>query len=349
MTPLRIEYPISIALLYTSFDPDTVHVASQMNQALTSRGHKVRTFDVTHKNWRKALRVPGDIVINWIEDEQTDWKLWAKVGTHLQMLHRAQVGFNPKATQYSLSKVRMKRRLESMGIATPKFRVIRKHGNMANFRTLEYPLIVKPAFQHASAGISQNSVVIDHKEMVEQSQYLFKNFGGEVLVEEYTEGRELHITVIGNGRFVIPLPYSEINFQGEFEDNWNVFTFDAKWNTTSWEYWDSPIVCPSLLSRKQNKEVDELVKKAFRALNCVDVVRFDVRLDDKSKPYIIDLNINPHLGHDAESECWRSANALGWTYADFIETLVAIAYKRHFKRLPDRLRERQFMLAGFVK
>jgi len=267
------------------------------------------------------------------------------VGFNLQLLHRAQLGFNPRAVQYSLSKTKMKRRLFALGIATPAFRVIRRHRNMAGFRGLNYPLIVKPANQHASAGITQDSVVIDHKEMVERADYLFKKFKGEILVEEYLEGREVHVTVVGNNRFVIPMPYAEINFKGEFKDNWNVLTFDAKWNTSSWEYWDSPIVCPSLLSRKQNKEVEELVKKAFRALNCVDVVRFDVRLDDKYKPYIIDLNINPHLGNNIESECWLSASALDWSYADFIETLVAICYKRHFKRLPDRLRERQFMLA----
>jgi len=92
--------------------------------------------------------------------------------------------------------------------------------------------------------------------------------------------------------------------------------------------------------------IDNLVKTAFKVLGCVDIVRFDIRLDQKYNPYIIDTNINPHLGYFDQSECWQSAMALGWTYADFIETLVAICYKRHFKRLPDRLRERQFMLAG---
>lgn len=349
MTPLRIEYPISIAILYTSYDPDTVLVAKQMNEALTSCGHKVRMFETTSRNWRKALRVPGDVVINWVEDENTDWKLWAKVGTHLELLHRAQLGFNSRLVPYSLSKIKMKRRLLAYGLSTPSFRVIRKHGNMANFRGLNFPLIVKPAGEHASTGISQDSVVIDHGEMVEQAKYLFKKFGGEILVEEYLEGLELHVTVVGNNRHIIPLPYAQVNFKGEFKDNWNVYSHNAKWVSSSWEFWDAPLLCPVVLSKKIMNEIDELVKRAYKALGCVDIIRFDVRLDNKNVPYIIDANINPHIGFDEESECWRSVKAMGWTYPEMIETLVAICYKRHFKRLPDRLRERQFMLAGFVK
>ena len=59
MTPLSIDYPISVAILYTTYDPDTIEVAMQMNEALTSCGHKVRMFETTAYNWKKALRVPG--------------------------------------------------------------------------------------------------------------------------------------------------------------------------------------------------------------------------------------------------------------------------------------------------
>ena len=240
----------------------------------------------------------------------------------------------------------MKRRLLAYGLPTAPFRVIRRHGNVANFRGLNFPLIVKPAGEHASTGITQDSVVIDHKEMSDQAKYLFKVFGGEVLVEEYLEGIELHVTVIGNSRHAIPMPYAQVNFKGEFKDNWNVFTHNAKWNYASWEHWDAPLFCPVVLPRKLMTKIDELAKSAYKVFGCVDVVRFDIRLDDQDNPFILDFNVNPHLGKDEESECWRSAKALGWSYADMIETLIAITYKRHFKRLPDRLRERQFMLAG---
>lgn len=346
MTPLRLEYPVSVAILYTTHDPDTVEVAMQMNKALTSRGHKVRMYETTPHNWKKALRVPGDIVINWIEDENTNWRLWAKVGHNLELLHRAQLGFSSRVSQYSLSKIKMKRRLVSMGLFTPNFRVVRKHGNIANFRGLTFPLIIKPAGEHASTGISQDSVVIDQKEMTDQVKYLFKKYGGEVLVEEFLDGPELHITVIGNKRRIIPLPYVQVDYKGEYADNWELLSHNAKWINNTWEYWDSNQICPVIFPKKIMANIDDLVKSAYRALGCVDIVRFDIRMDNKNNPYIIDLNVNPHLGYFDQSECWQSAQALGWTYADFIETLIAIAYKRHFKKLPDRLRERQFMLAG---
>ncbi len=348
MTPLLMSYPISVAILYTTYDSDTVEVAMQLRDALISRGHKIRVFETTARNWKKALRVPGDVVINWIEDENTNWRLWTKVGRNLELLHRAQLGFNLRSNRYSLSKIKMKRRLLSNGLPTPPFRVIRKHGNASNIRGLSFPLIVKLSGEHASAGISQDSVVIDHKEMISQVKHLFKKYGGEILVEEFLEGYELHVTIIGNKNHAIPLPYVQVNFRGEFADNWEVLTYNAKWNNNTWEYWDSPLVCPVVLSKEIMTKIDVVLKSAYKKLGCVDIVRFDVRLDNKNNPHIIDMNVNPHLGYNDESECWRSAKALGWSYPQMIETLVAICYKRHFKRLPDRMRERQFMLAQRV-
>ena len=67
-----------------------------------------------------------------------------------------------------------------------------------------------------------------------------------------------------------------------YVDNWDVLTFNAKWNDRTWEYWDSPLVCPVVFSKKIMTGIDNLVKRAFKILNCVDVVRFDIRLDNKN-------------------------------------------------------------------
>jgi D-alanine-D-alanine ligase len=351
MTPLKVGYPISVVILYSSFERDTVRAMEHMNEALTKHGHRVRIFDVHHRNWKKALHVPGDTVINLIEDDQTDWKLWEKVGRNLIFIGRPVVGFSLRSAINSISKLRMKKILVAHGLPTPNSRTVRIRSFHKNIvvRNMDFPLIVKPANQHASNGISQESVVIDLQELKERCEYLYQNFKGDILIEEFIEGREFHITVMGNNNKLIVLPYAEIDFKGEFADNWNVYSYNAKWKSNTWEYWDAPVVCPTRVPRKWQEKIDKVVKSAYRRLACCDVVRFDVRVDADGEPYIIDLNVSPDLTNDLDSECWRSARALKWTYADFIETLVAITYKRFYKRLPDRLRERSFLLAGFEK
>ncbi len=342
MTPLSFDYPIRVLVLYTDFEQDTIDAAMQISTALRTCGHIVQLFQVTSRNWRQALKQPGDVVINYIEDD--GWKLWGKVFSAMEHLGRTQFGIDRRSFLYSLSKAKMKRRLADAGLPTPHFRILRKQVHA--LRSMQYPLILKPSGEHASVGISQDSVVIDEQELSDRLAYLRIHCPGDVVAEEFIEGREYHVTVVGNASHLAVLPYCEIGFGGEFDDNWSVFTYEAKWKKTSWEYWDSRVECPVDIPKDVERSVDRLVKRAYRLLGCRDVARFDVRVTDAGKPYIIDMNLLPDLTYGEDVECWLSAKALGWTYEEFVETLVAICYKRVYGRLPDRMRERQFLLAS---
>ena len=234
-----------------------------------------------------------------------------------------------------------------MGITTADFRIFNRRSKVVHVRGLEYPLIVKPSGQHAGIGISQDSVVIDQDELVERVKYLFKHFSGEVLAEEFIDGREIHVTVIGNGRKAVALPYCEISFGGEFKDNWDVYTYDAKWDEKSWEYWGARAHAPVRVSRKLDRKIERLALAAYRAFGCRDIARMDIRVDAHDRAYIVDVNMNPSLNYyDSQDATVKSVEAQGWTYGEFIETLVAITYKRVYGRLPDRVRERHFLLAA---
>jgi D-alanine-D-alanine ligase len=349
MTPLHLDYPISVAILYYVGDAgdmvDTLESVKGITDALVNRGHVVRTLEVTKKNWRKAVRLPGDVVFNLVEDD--GWILYEKVGQRLEEMGRAQMGHDISSFKYIIKKARVKRRMERLGVATPYFKIYNRASKISDVRSLEFPLIVKPSGQHAGIGISQDSVVIDNEELHDRIAYLFKHFPGEVIAEEYVEGREIHITVMGNGRHIFALPYAELEFNGEFADNWNIYTYNAKWEQKTWEYWDARVTSPALLDTKMNKKLERLALKAYRAFNCRDIARFDIRLDDKGRPYIVDVNMNPSLNvHDDQDATIKSIEALGWSYEEFIETLIAITYKRIYGKLPDRTRERSFLLAA---
>lgn len=348
MTPIAFDYPISVAIFYyggTTGDlADTTETVGNLKEALESRGHKVRVFEVNRKNWRSIGRIPGEVCFNLVEDET--WDLYLKVGKLLENLGRGQVGQDMIGLKYTVKKAKIKKKMHYLGIPTPDFRIVTRR-NVKQLRSMEYPLIVKPSGQHAGIGISQDSVVIDEQELHERMQYLFKTIPGEVVVEEYIDGREIHVTVIGNGKKATVLPYSELLFVGEYQDNWNVYSYNAKWAENTWEYWNVPVVSPAKVNKILDMRIERAVMAAYRAFGCRDITRFDLRVDEQAnKPYIVDVNMSPSLCRNELDATWLSAKALGWKYEDLIETIVAICYKRVYGRLPDRMRERQFLLSG---
>mgnify|MGYP001567034806 CR=1 FL=1 len=349
MTPLSFDYPVSITILYYQGlgedMQDTLDMVTALEQALEEKGHRVNLFRVTRKNWRKSLRVPGEVVFNLVEDE--NWELYVKVGQALAQMGRAQVGHDMHNFKFATHKTWVKKKLARVGLSTPRFRIINRRSQIGrHILGLEYPLIVKPSREHAGIGISQDSVVIDQAEMEERVKYLFAHFPGEVVVEEYIEGREITVTVVGNGKHAVVLPFTEREFRGEFAHNWNVYTYEAKWVPESWEHWQTKLVCPARISRLLDLRLERLALAVFRAFGCRDIVRLDIRVDEAEKPYVVDLNVSPAIDHNPQEEVWRSAEAVGWTYPEFVETLVAITYKRMYGRLPDRTRTRQFLLAA---
>lgn len=347
MTPLLLKYPIGIAILYFGGEAgdlaDTLEAVEGMRAALEERGHVVRTMEVNSKNWRKAVRLPGDVVINLVEDP--GWGLYVKVGTALEEMGRAQMGHDMKCFKYVVKKSGVKRRMAAYGVPTPGFKIYNRRSKISDIRSLDYPVIVKPSGEHAGIGISQDSVVIDGEELRERVKYLFKHFPGEVVAEEYIEGREIHVTVIGNGRHAVTLPFAEIEFGGEFADNWSVYTYEAKWEKKSWEYWDARVSSPANIKRKLEQKIEKIALRAYRVFGCRDVARLDIRVDDKDRVYVVDVNMNPSLNaQDDQDATVASVNALGWSYEEFMETLMAITYKRVYGRLPDRLRDRGLLL-----
>jgi len=339
MTPLAFDYPISVAILYyggKSEDlEDTLEAVKSISDALESCGHVVRTQEVTAKNWLRAVRIPGEVVFNLVEDPM--WELYLKVGKRLELLGRAQMGHDMKSFAYVTNKTVVKRKLAKFGIATPAFRVINRRSKISEIRGLEYPLIVKPSGEHAGIGISQDSVVIDQDELRERMDYVFARFKGEVVIEELIEGREMHVTIIGNDRHVVTLPPCEIAFGGEFADNWDVYTYEAKWEKQSWEYWDAR-ASVAKINRDLDIKLEKIAKKTFRAFGCRDIVRLDIRVDKHNRPYVIDLNINPSLNRHEQDATIVSMEEVGWSYEQLIETLVAVCYKRVYGKLPHSIK-----------
>lgn len=324
--------PISVVILYyagtNADDEDTIEGVKGIAESLKRIGYPAKKVRVTKKNWKHAVKTPGDVVFNFVEDET--WELYEKVGKRLEALGRAQVGHDTKSFRYTNNKALIKRRMQKLKISTPKFKIFRDASSINNDK-LTYPLILKPVREHAGIGISQNSVVKTEKEFKRRMKFLAKNFPGEVIAEEYIKGREVHVTIIGNGKDLTVLPLCEIGFGGKFRKNWSVYTYQAKWDKKSWEYWDARVSAPAKIPAAPTKKIKALALKAYKAFECKDIARFDVRVDTSGKPFLVDVNINPSLNYyDTEDATVASVKAHHWTYDHFIKTLVGITYKRVF-------------------
>ncbi len=328
--PIRMPHPITVAILYEKTDgpdgEDTTKCVRGIREALTGNGHTVTSHAVTEKNTRRILDTPADIIFNLVEDE--GWKTYRKIGLGLIRRGRAQFAHDKHTYSFAVDKVAIKRLLWRHTISTPVSRILKSRSRIPvnHFR---YPVIVKPAHEHAGIGISQDSVVEDEDALRDQIAALRKEVPGEIIVEEFIRGKEIHVTVVGNGNDLKALPPCEIGFRGHFRDHWRIYTYNAKWNKRSWEYHDAHAHAPAQIGPTLTRRVVSLAKNAYVSLKCTDIARFDIRISEDGIPYVIDVNVNPSLNiYDSEDATILSMRAMGWRYDRFMETLLAIAWKR---------------------
>jgi D-alanine-D-alanine ligase len=327
----KYSYPLSVAILYYAGthedDEDTITGVKGIEESLKRTGHRVTKVIVTKQNWKQSLNTPGDTVFNFVEDDT--WELYEKVAYGLERLGRAQVGHDITGLPYAVRKSPLKHLLQKSNISTPDFKIFSAKSKTINPGNIQYPVIVKPCNQHAGIGISQKSVVTSKEDLVTRVKQSIRIYPGDVIAEEYTEGREIHITLLGNGTHVTVLPYCEIEFKGNFKYHWNIYTYDAKWAKNTWEYADARVIAPAKITADLQKRIKTLSLKAYRACFCRDIARLDMRVDHKGNPFIIDINMNPSINvYDEQDATLASVYALGWTYDEFIERLLAITYAR---------------------
>lgn len=323
--------PLSVAILYYSGthqdDQDTIAGVRGIVESLKRIGHPVRKIIVTKKNWKQALATPGDIVFNFVEDDT--WALYEKIAYGLERLGRTQVGHDQSGFRCAISKASLKRILKKKNIATPEFKIFHEHSKTIRPGTMQFPIIIKPSNQHAGIGISQRSVVTTKRAFRHQIKKILTAYPGRVIAEEYISGREIHVTILGNDRRLTILPYCEIRFRGKFKKHWTVYTYQAKWDKDTWEYADAWAGAPASINKKVAERIKKLSRRVYHALHCRDIARIDIRLNKKGMPYVVDVNMNPSINYyDDQDATLASVYALGWTYDEFIEKLLAISHAR---------------------
>ncbi|HTY63621.1 MAG TPA: ATP-grasp domain-containing protein [Acidobacteriota bacterium] len=312
----------------------TIHVATIQEEydaivnALRAEGFEascVNLRDDVSRLHKLVAQNPPDVIFNLVELFHNDLQREGAVAGFYELYRVRYTG----ASAFCLSLCRRKSLTKSVllqyGLATPKFLTLenpvikRNHG-------LRYPLIIKPSWQDGSAGVEACSVVYDYAHLKKQLESVYQRFQMPILVEEFIEGKELHISILGNNP-PVALPVIEYDFSQLDADHPPVITYDVKWNPLALPYHCVHSLCPAQIDKKTEKMVMELALRAYAATYCRDYARVDLRLGNDGIPYILEVNPNPDLTEGVSF--MESAEKAGISFSETLRRLVMFALERN--------------------
>jgi D-alanine-D-alanine ligase len=226
-----------------------------------------------------------------------------------------------EAVEICIDKPRAKDRLLAHNVPTPRCQVFEDPGD--EFQ-LTFPVIVKPAVEDGSIGITLKSVVSTPAKLRRQVKLVLDTYEEPALVEEFIPGRELAVAMLGNDPLEI-LPITEDDYSRIEDPLKRLLTYESKWDETSSYYNLIPSRTPADLTPAEESSIRLAAEGSFRAVGLRDFGRVDIRLQD-GIPYVIDINELPDLALDAGF--WNSARVAGMTYPQMVDRIVKHALRR---------------------
>lgn len=309
-------------------DPEGDEVIGHVTDALTHLGHDATSlsFDEDVVRTATSLRdAAPDLVFNLTESFAGKSALDSGIASLLNLLHLRYTGSNHAGLLLAGDKVLAKRILAFHEIRTPLFATLHR-GAVESADALTFPLIVKPPQEDASIGITAASVVNDLNELLQRMDEIHREYNGPVLVEQFIEGREFHVGILGNDR-AEALPLAEVDMSAFRADVPQVASWSAKWDADHPEYVGTTIIFPTDLDPQTEGILRSTALAAFRALRLRDYARVDLRLDGEGVPHVLEVNPNCYLARD---EVFAEAAArAGLSYEDLIGRILELAAGRY--------------------
>ena len=311
---------------------DVENAARDVARALASRGHEVETLPVPCDPLDAVALVADivarapDLVFNLCESLGGDARHEAVLPSLFELAGVRYTGSGPLALGTALRKDRTKALLRALAVPTPRAAVSVDGSLPAELPPL--PCIVKPAREDASTGIWLKSVVKTPRELAARVAEVHARYRQPVLVEEFIDGRELYVSLVGNGDALTALPMHEVDFSAMPAGAPHIVTYAGKWEPSSQEYKGTRSVRAEV-SDDVAARCAAAARAAFFALELSDYARVDLRLAADGTPYVIDVNPNCDLSDGAGVS--RAASFGGLSYHDLIERIVAAATARYDK------------------
>jgi D-alanine-D-alanine ligase len=292
--------------------------------ALKALGHDVRVIGIGDRltDLRTSIRdFAPHIVFNLLDEFSGIESYDHYIVAYLELKRQRYTGCNPRGMMISRDKVLAKQVLASHRIATPNFRLFPFGKRFREPKRLKFPLFVKSATEDASLGIAQASLVEDMQALRDRVEFIHEHVQSDALVEEYIDGREFYIGILGNSRLTT-FPVWELDFGNLTRVQARIATRAVKWDRKYQERHDISTHQAHDLSARQQAELARLAKRIFRALHMSGYARMDLRMRDDGKVFLLEANANPDLT-DGEDFA-KSAAATGLNYQDLIKRIVNV-------------------------
>jgi len=306
---------------------DKKEVEDEVADALRKLGHEatLHCLDGSIKSLHALARLDGDLIFNLAESFAGNDSADASIGAYLELLQKRFTGSGSHGLLYAQDKAVAKKILEFHGIHTPVF--ARSYRGRLDFsHDLAFPVIVKPAREDGSIGIEVNAVVNSIRELMERIDWLHANFNSPVLIEEYVEGREMYVGVIGNDN-ATALPPVELDLSKLPAGTPRIAGAEVKWGKGTGAYRDTKSAVAEDLSDDTVGLLQSTAVAVFQALELRDYARIDMRLRPDGRVAVIEANPNPWLAFKAEFA--MAARKAGRTYSQLIGEILELALGRY--------------------
>ncbi len=315
---LKTEYafkPGDPADANAEFDhPDTIGIIAE---SIEAAGHTVVRVGNVRQLMRALESLEVDLVFNLAEGNQGRSRE-AQVPILLEMQGIPCAGSDGMTLALTLDKLMTKKIFISEGIPTPRFFEIARTEDPLP-RDLSFPLIVKPRFEGSSKGLTEKSVVRTPAALREQADGVIRTYHQPALVEEFIRGNEFTVAVIGNDPpETLPVVRIQIDGKMELGDLFYSFSRIAE---------GAKYIVPAGIDVGLENRLKELAVRAYRAVECRDFGRVDIRVDQAGNPFVLEINPLPSLS--TEDVFGILAGHLGMTYGDMIRKLLKTALERH--------------------
>jgi len=267
-----------------------------------------------------------DLVFNLCESVNEDPCLIGHPAAVLELLQIPFTGSPAFALMLSTDKLLSKRFFKAINVNSPSF-VTYEGGNFLHTAGLHFPIILKPRFQDASIGIDQDSICRNVRELNDKAKDLHRRHG-LLLAEEYIDGREFNVSLLGFPEPVI-LPIGEIDFSAFPADLLPIVGYRAKWDSSSFEFHHTPRVFSNTLPVQIFKTLRRLARECFQAFMLRDYGRVDFRVDCRQRVYALEVNANPCLSPDAGFAAAAAQENI--RYPELISTIIQCVLQRYMK------------------
>jgi D-alanine-D-alanine ligase len=318
---------------FTDKQIDEWRTEYDVTSTLRAMGHEVRVLGVLDSLTELRIAISEwkpDVVFNLLEEFNGIVTYDQHVVAYLELMQQPYTGCNPRGLLLSRDKPLSKQLLSYHRIPTPQFAVLRRGVKLIVPRKLKFPLFVKSTSEDASLGIAQASVVEDANKLRERVAFVHDQLKSDALVEEYIEGQELYVGVLGNER-LRRLPVWQMQFGTMPESLPAIATRKVKWDRRYQKKYGITTSAAQDLPPAVLAQLDRMARRIYRTLGLSGYARMDFRVNAAGQCYVLEANANPNVA--SAEDFAQSALSAGMGYDELLSRIITLGrdYKAEWR------------------